>query len=102
MNRTIAKSRKTPTKTAVKPAKASRAATGASKPAPIVADPAAFAPGQKWQLELGHAEVVHVGKVLIDYRYYKVATQKHVPVETKTLVDFAATLKKNKAKLVTN
>jgi hypothetical protein len=59
-----------------------------------------FAPGQKWQLDLGHAEIVHVGKFLIDYRFYKVATQKHVPVETKTLVDFAATLKKKKAKLV--
>jgi hypothetical protein len=59
-----------------------------------------FAAGQKWQLDLGHAEIVHVGKFLIDYRFYKVATQKHVPVETKTLVDFAATLKKKKAKLV--
>ena len=60
----------------------------------------AFAPGQKWQLQLGHAEIVHVGKVLIDYRYYRVETQKHVPVETKTLVDFAEVLKKQKGKLV--
>jgi hypothetical protein len=68
-------------------------------PAPV-AKTTAFAPGQKWQLQLGHAEVVHVGKVLIDYRYYRVETQKHVPVETKTLVDFAEVLKKQKAKLV--
>jgi hypothetical protein len=74
-----------------------------SKTAPVTAaaaTPAQFAPGQRWQLDLGFAEVVHVGKVLIDYRYYKVETQRHVPVETKTLVDFAATLKKKKAKLV--
>lgn len=87
----IAKSRKPATKT-------SKAASTASA-APASKD-VVFAPGQKWQLDLGHAEVVHVGKFLIDYRFYKVATQKHVPVETKTLVDFAATLKKKKAKLV--
>ncbi len=63
-------------------------------------DAAAFTKGQKWQLELGYAEIVHVGKVLIDYRFYRVANQKRVPIETKSLRDFAEALKKNKAKLV--
>jgi hypothetical protein len=85
--RTIAKSK---TITKIKPASAG----------PVSTKSPTFAPGQKWQLQLGHAEVVHVGKVLIDYRYYRVETQKHVPVETKTLVDFAEVLKKQKAKLV--
>jgi hypothetical protein len=84
--RTIAKTRKTETKTKAPKAVATPAAT--------------FTRGQKWQLQLGHAEVVHVGKVLIDYRYYRVETQKHVPVETKTLVEFAEALKKQKAKLI--
>ena len=81
------------TKPQTKPAPVAVKAAPASKDAP-------FAAGQRWQLDLGFAEVVHVGKVLIDYRYYRVETQRHVPVETKTLVDFAATLKKKKAKLV--
>jgi len=62
--------------------------------------PSDFAPGQKWQLELGHAEVVHVGKVLIDFRYYRMPNQKRVGIETKTLREFAEALKKNKAKLM--
>jgi hypothetical protein len=74
--------------------------SAAHVPETAAATAAGFAPGQKWQLQLGHAEIVHVGKVLIDYRYYRVETQKHVPVETKTLVDFAEVLKKQKAKLV--
>ena len=49
-------------------------------------DAASFAIGQKWQLELGYAEIVHVGKVLIDYRFYRVANQKRVPIETKQSV----------------
>ena len=87
MTRTIAK-----TKTNTK--------TKNSAPTPVASKAPVFAPGQKWQLQLGHAEIVHVGKVLIDYRYYRVETQRHVPVETKTLVDFAEVLKKQKAKLV--
>lgn len=83
------KSRKT---TVIKHSKAAATVTPGKEPM--------FIPGQKWELDLGHAEIVHVGKFLIDYRFYKVATQKHVPVETKTLVDFAATLKKKKARLV--
>lgn len=63
-------------------------------------NPSDFAPGQKWQLQLGHAEIVHVGKVLIDFRYYRVPNQKRVGIETKTLRDFTEALKKNKAKLM--
>ena len=59
-----------------------------------------FAIGQKWKLEVGHAEVVHVGKILIDYRYYRVPDQKRVGVETKTMREFCEALKRNKAKLM--
>ncbi len=81
-------------------AKGQKKETKKKTAAPVVAKTPDFAPGQKWQLQLGQAVIVHVGKVLIDYRYYRVETQRHVPVETKTLVDFAEVLKKQKAKLV--
>lgn len=59
-----------------------------------------FAPGQKWQLELGYAEIVHVGKFLLDFRFYRVAAQKRVPLETQSIQEFTTLLKKNKAHLV--
>ena len=59
-----------------------------------------FTPGQKWQLQLGHAEIVHVGKILIDFRYYRVPNQKRVGIETKTMREFIEALKKNKATLM--
>jgi hypothetical protein len=71
-----------------------------TKKSSVKAPPASFEAGQKWQLELGYAEIVHVGKVLVDYRFYRVANQKRVPIETKSIRDFAEALKKNKAKLV--
>ena len=84
------------TKTAAK-AKASAPAPAAKAPAPGTVP---FAPGQKWQLELGYAEVVHVGKFLLDCRFYRVAAQKRVPLETQSIVEFTTLLKKNKAHLV--
>lgn len=64
------------------------------------AEPIAFAKGQRWQLELGYAEIVHVGKILVDYRFYRVEGQKRVPTETNTIREFSATLKKRKAQLI--
>lgn len=70
------------------------------KPAPAIAGPLTFEKGQRWQLELGYAEIVHVGKILVDYRFYRVEGQKRVPTETNTIREFSATLKKKKAQLI--
>src|SRR3954466_5367691 len=63
---------------------------------------AAFVPGQKWQYGIGYAEIVHVGKILIDYRFHTAPNQKRVPITTDILAQFAQNLKKQKAKLITN
>ena len=68
-------------------------------PTPPVAQPA-FVPGQKWQFGIGYAEIVHVGKILIDYRFHTAPNQKRVPITTDILAQFAQNLKKNKAKLI--
>lgn len=62
--------------------------------------PPAFVPGQKWQFGIGYAEIVHVGKILIDYRFHTAPNQKRVPITTDILSQFAQNLKKNKAKLI--
>ena len=85
--------RKTSTK---KPTKVASAAI--AKPAP--AAPPSFAPGQKWELGIGYAEIVHVGKILIDYRFHTAPNQKRVPITTDILTQFAHNLKKKKAKLI--
>jgi hypothetical protein len=59
-----------------------------------------FAPGQKWQFGIGYAEIVHVGKILIDYRFHTAPNQRRVPITTDILSQFAQNLKKNKAKLI--
>jgi hypothetical protein len=86
--------RKTTTKkqtktTAVTPSKTTSTAT-----------PPAFVPGQKWQYGVGYAEIVHVGKFLIDYRFHTAPNQKRVPITTDIMAQFAQNLKKNKAKLI--
>ncbi len=70
-----------------------------SKAAPAPLPP--LAKGQKWQLLLGCAEIVHVGKFLLDYRFHKVENQRRVPLETSTIREFSETLQKNNAQLVT-
>jgi hypothetical protein len=65
-----------------------------------MAAPHAFVPGQKWQFGIGYAEIVHVGKILIDYRFHTAPNQKRVPITTDILSQFAQNLKKNKAKLI--
>lgn len=64
------------------------------------ADSTAFVPGQKWQFGVGYAEIVHVGKILIDYRFHTAPNQKRVPITTDIMAQFAQNLKKNKAKLI--
>jgi hypothetical protein len=77
----------------------SRIAAKAATATPPVAPPA-FVPGQKWQFGLGWAEIVHVGKILIDYRFHTAPNQKRVPITTDILQQFAQNLKKQKAKLI--
>ncbi|HUS34377.1 MAG TPA: hypothetical protein VM680_03395 [Verrucomicrobiae bacterium] len=60
----------------------------------------AFVPGQKWQFGVGYAEIVHVGKFLIDYRFHTAPNQKRVPITTDIMTQFEQNLKKNKAKLI--
>ena len=60
----------------------------------------AFLRGQKWQFGIGYAEIVHVGKILIDYRFHTAPNQKRVPITTDILSQFAQNLKKQKAKLI--
>lgn len=66
------------------------------------ATPPSFAPGQKWEYGIGYAEIVHVGKILIDYRFHTAPNQKRVPITTDILTQFAQNLKKKKAKLISN
>jgi hypothetical protein len=85
--------RKTTTKKQTKPTAATL-----SKTAQVA--PPAFVPGQKWQYGIGYAEIVHVGKILIDYRFHTAPNQKRVPITTDILQQFAQNLKKQKAKLI--
>jgi hypothetical protein len=94
---TVARKPKTP-KAKAKVTKIKASATPVSNTPPPGVLP--YAPGQKWQLELGYAEIVHVGKFLLDFRFYRVAAQKRVPLETQSIQEFTTLLKKNKAQLV--
>lgn len=81
----------------------SRSKTSAAnkvKPTETPAEPLTFSKGQKWQMLIGQAEIVHVGKFLIDYRLHTMPAQKRTPIRTDLLADFTRTIKKNKAKLV--
>jgi hypothetical protein len=59
----------------------------------------AFAPGQKWQMERGYAEIVQVGKTLVQYRFLKTGMVRG-PIEMKSIPNFAEAMKTNKAKLI--
>jgi hypothetical protein len=75
--------------------------TAAANPSKATqAAPTTFAPGQKWEFGIGYAEIVHVGKILIDYRFHTAPNQKRVPITTDILTQFAQNLKKKKAKLI--
>jgi hypothetical protein len=83
------------TKTTTKSATPSKTAKTAATVAPE-----GFVPGQKWQFGIGYAEIVHVGKILIDYRFHTAPNQKRVPITTDILSQFAQNLKRQKAKLI--
>ena len=77
--------------------------TKLTKPTPSKTAPVGqptFVTGQKWQFGVGYAEIVHVGKILIDYRFHTAPNQKRVPITTDIMTQFAQNLKKNKAKLI--
>jgi hypothetical protein len=97
---------KTAPRRATKPraaaAKTDRAASVKKAAAPAVApmpDPT-FSKGQRWDMLVGQAEIVHVGKILIDYRLHTLPAQRRTPIRTDLLADFTRTIKRNKAKLV--
>jgi hypothetical protein len=84
--------------------KTTKPVSRAKKPAKVAAAPApeivTFVNGQKWQYGIGYAEIVHVGKILIDYRFHTAPNQKRVPITTDIMDQFRQNLKKNKAKLI--
>ena len=58
-----------------------------------------FAVGQKWQMERGHAEITHIGKTLVQYKFLKTGMVRG-PVEMKSIPHFAEAMIANKAKLI--
>ena len=59
-----------------------------------------FARGQKWQLPTGHAEIIHVGKTLVQYRFLKTGMVRGA-LEMKSIPNFAEAMKVNKGRLMT-
>ena len=60
-----------------------------------------FAPGQKWLMERGHAEIIQVGKTLVHYKFLKHGMVRGA-LEMKSIANFAEAMKTNKATLVAN
>jgi len=58
-----------------------------------------FVAGQKWQMERGHAEIVQVGKTLVQYKFLKTGMIRG-PIEMKSIPNFAEAMRSNKARLV--
>lgn len=58
-----------------------------------------FTKGQKWQLATGHAEIIHIGKTLVQFRFIKTGMVRG-PLEMKSIPHFAEALKAHKAKLI--
>jgi hypothetical protein len=58
-----------------------------------------FAAGQKWQMQRGYAEIVQVGKTLVQYRFLKTGMVRG-HLEMKSIPNFAEAMKANKAKLI--
>jgi len=55
--------------------------------------------GQKWRIATGHAEILHIGKTLVQYRFIKTGMVRGA-LEMKSIANFAEALKLNKATLV--
>ena len=58
-----------------------------------------FAKGQKWQLPHGRAEITHVGKTLVQYRFLKEGMVRGA-LDMKSIPNFAEALKVQKARLM--
>ncbi len=67
--------------------------------APAASKPGPFARGQKWQLPTGHAEIIHVGKTLVQYRFLKTGMVRGA-LEMKSIPNFAEAMKVNKGRLM--
>jgi hypothetical protein len=82
--------------------KISKPKTAPAKPAKSAASSSssqAFAAGQKWQMDRGHAEIIQVGKTLIQYKFLKTGMIRG-PIEMKSIPNFAEAMRANNAKLV--
>lgn len=55
--------------------------------------------GQKWRIPRGEAEVLHVGKSLVQYRFIKTGMVRG-SLEMKSIANFAEALKTHKAELI--
>jgi hypothetical protein len=80
--------------TAVKPAAVKAAAAKVTR-----SEPAAFQKGQKWRTAHGHAEILHIGKTLVQYRFIKTGMIRG-HLEMKSLPNFAEAIRNQKATLV--
>ena len=58
-----------------------------------------FTKGQKWQMPHGHAEITHVGKTLVQYRFLKTGMIRGA-LGMKSIPNFAEALKVQKATLM--
>ncbi len=58
----------------------------------------ALAKGQKWRLAGGHAEVLHIGKTLVQYRFTKMGMVRG-SLDMKSIPKFEEALKSNNAQL---
>jgi hypothetical protein len=58
-----------------------------------------FAVGQKWQMERGHAEIMQIGRTLIQYKFLKTGMIRG-PIEMKSISHFSEAMIANKAKLI--
>jgi hypothetical protein len=62
--------------------------------------PTTFAAGKKWKMQRGHAEIVQVGKTLVQYKFLKTGMARGGPIEMKSIPNFAEAMKTNKARLI--
>ncbi len=56
--------------------------------------------GQFWSVGEGHIHIVQVGKVLAQFKHFKLKNQKRVPVQMMNIASVQDYLKRNDAKLV--
>ena len=59
-----------------------------------------LATGQYWRVGDEHIHIVQVGKVLAQFKHFKLKNQKRVPVQMMNIASVQEFLSKNDAKLV--